>query len=419
MKLEDRVRSATKAVAGEVHRVRPLVLPDAQEEEQAWQDAQAWASFRRRRRLRLRLRIGMAPVAAAAAVIAIAVSLVIVKDARNSHPAPVTRAGVPEYYVALNDSQSYKHPDQAVVGETFTGKRLATVNSPAQSSFVGVAAAADDRTFVLGAQQFPYSATWWPVEPRTWYLLRIAPGTDHPASLTRLRIPATPFGLEVNGMALSPDGSKLALALEPNDSETTGPETLRIYSVASGALLRIWTGQPSNVTWDISLGGDNNTTLSWLADRHTVVFDYGNGIRTLDTSRPGHDLIADSRPIAWSTGGSFDTCGRPVVTPDGKSVVCATQVTGAPVGKPCSGAFVEHSTATGKLTRTLYRTRCGSYGEVLWASRSGDMLIGQLNPPFSERNPPPAEVGVITQGHFKPLSFPLSSRIPLPNDIAW
>ena len=408
MTVEERVRSATRAVAGEVHDVRPLVLTEVQPTTRPRHHWRPW----------------MVPVTAAMAVIAIAVTLVAVKEARNGQPVsplPAGSAAIPPYYVALNNALSQRSPDQVVVGNTFTGARLATVSPPVHSSFVGMTGATDDRTFVLGAQPFPFSPISWGEEPRTWYLLRIAPGTDHPARLTRLPIPPTPFGLEVAGMALSPDGSEFAVMLEPNTTMTTsGSETLRIYSVATGALLRTWTGPPSNVTYGAYLGRDNNTTLSWLADGHTLIFDYGAGGRMLDTSRPGHELIADSRPVALSL--PFGACSRPVFTSDGKTAVCAG--IGSPgnsgvTGGACSMAFLEYSTATGRLTRTLHHANCGADGEVLWVSSSGDALIGYLNPSGFQPDGSGSVVGVITQGEFRPLSFPLASGVPLPDGVAW
>lgn len=410
MTMEERVRSATRYVAGEVHDVRPLVLPEAQPTTRSRRPRRAW----------------MVPVTAAMAVIAIAVTLVAVREARNGQPVsplPAGSAAIPPYYVALNNAASQKSPDQVVVGDTFTGARLATVAPPAHSSFVGMTGATDDRTFVLGAQPFPFSPSSWGEEPRTWYLLRIAPGTDQPARLTRLPIPPTPFGLEVAGMALSPDGSEFAVVLEPNTTMTTsGSEALRIYSVATGALLRTWTGPPSNVTWGAYLGRDNNTTLFWLADGHTVVFDYGAGGRVLDTSRSGHDLITDSRPTAWSMPSG--NCSRPVVTSDGTTVACAaaigSQVLGGATGGNCSTAFTEYSTATGKPVRTLSQgATCGTDSEVLWISSSGNALIGYLNRPGAKPGQSSPAVGVITQGTFRPLSFPLAGGSPLPNGVAW
>jgi len=410
MTMEERVRSATRFVAGEVHDVRPLVLPQLTPAARSRRPRRQW----------------IAPAAAAAAaVVAIALAVVIVKDVRNSQqvpPASAASSQIPAYYVALNDGAGQRSPDQVVVGDTFTGARLAIVSPPAHSSFVGITGAADDRTFVIGAQPFPYSPEWWGVEPRTWYLLRIAPGTDHPAQLARLHIPATPYGLEVTGMALSPDGSQFAVTLEPNETMNTGPEQLRIYSVTTGALLRTWTGPPSSEGWDGYLGRDNNTTLFWLASGHTLVFDYGLGGRVLDTSRTGEDLITDSQPTAWSMPPG--TCSRPVVTSDGKTVACAaatvSQVPGGATGDNCSTAFTEYSTATGKPARTLYQAAgCGNGAEVLWISSSGSTLIGYLNRPGAGPGQSSPAVGVITQDKFRPLSFPLASGIPLPNGVAW
>jgi hypothetical protein len=73
------------------------------------------------------------PVTAAAAVIAIAAALVIVTHVRNGQQVPPTSAAnphIPAYYVALNDALNLRSPDQAVVGGTFTGARLATVSPP-------------------------------------------------------------------------------------------------------------------------------------------------------------------------------------------------------------------------------------------------------------------------------------------------
>lgn len=398
MTVEERVRAATRAIAGEVHDVRPLILPRTQS-----------AASRRRRRWRW-----MAPMMAAAAVIAVALTLVMIRSARNASPvspAPVSPAGfggIPEYYVALNAVPNQR---QLVVGDTFTGARLATVPPPAHSGFVAVTGAADDRTFVVGAKPFPFSATRPDAEPRTWYLLRIAPGTDHPAQLTRLNIPATPSGLDVAGMALSPDGAKFAVAVQPNTTFDSGPETLRVYSVATGALLGTWTGPTSDLGYAISATTDDNIYLSWLDDGHTVVFDYSDrsgAVRMLDTSRPGHDLIADSQPVKWSS--NPDACGEPLVTSDGKTIVCA---------RLGSRGFSEYSTATGKFLRTLYRPK-GSDGTVLWSSPSGDTLIGLLIPSSNALlSTTGATAGVITEGKFKQLSFPLANGHPVPDGIAW
>lgn len=393
MTVEDRVRAATRAIAGTVHEVRPLVLPDSFSTVRPPHHRRGW----------------MAPAIAAAAMIAIAVTLVTIRNARNTHPlvpvSPATSREVPEYYVGLNNVPGQR---QVVVGNTFTGTRLATISPPAHSAFAAVTGAADDRTFIVGAKSYPYSFTRSDAEPQTWYLLRISPGTDYPARLTRLSIPATPSGLDVVGLALSADGSKFAVAVQPNTSFDSGPETLRIYSVATGALLGTWTGPTSDFGYAISGTTDDNIYLSWLADGHTVAFDYGEGVRMLDTSHPGHDLIAGSRPVPWSS--NPQACSEPVVTSDGKTLACLAFR---------SGEFREYSTATGKLIRTLYRTARVPDGLVLWASSSGDTLIADLLPSLIYGATTGSTVGVVTQGKFRRLSFSLTNGVPAVKGIAW
>lgn len=255
---------------------------------------------------------------------------------------------------------------------------------------------------------------------QSWYLLRIAPGTDHPARLTRLPVPATPADAVVYGMALSPDGSELAVASQQLDP-ATGPDQLRIYSVDTGALLRTWSGPDT---------GLNTDALSWTADGRTLPFGYGAGVRMLDVTRPGRDLIADSR-LAFAQGPQDQPqhlCVDLVVTPGGKTVVCsaitfAVRSRAAPKGTLAWNGveFLEYSTATGKLTHTLYRYQANysdasaDFNAVLWSSASGDTLVVCLNIPHHPL------VGIVTQGTFTRLSFPLPGGIPIPLriGIAW
>jgi hypothetical protein len=93
-------------------------------------------------------------VTAAAAVIALAISLMAVRDIPNRRavpPAgPAPAADVPPYNVALQQTgKSLSSPEGLVVGDTFTGARLATIPPPRGSTFAGVTGAADDRTFVV------------------------------------------------------------------------------------------------------------------------------------------------------------------------------------------------------------------------------------------------------------------------------
>jgi hypothetical protein len=497
---EGRIRAATRAVAGTVHQVRPLELPPGDAAEvpgtagvlrKAWVawvvgTAGATAAAGPAERLERsatprrgpragrtgRLRAWGVPLAAAAAMLAIAASVLAVRDLPGGRPAvvpgssssalpsstwPATHAvrpvpGVPEYYVtldnasinALNDTYRDSSPFQAVVGGTFSGARLATVNPPAGSTFAGVTAAADDRTFVLDATPCSRPDAASQVCARTWYLLRIAPGTSTPAHLTRLPIPATTAGTRVEAMALSPDGRELAVALQPDaNGPGQAPESLVLYSVATGAVLRTWTGPNGTILTPGEWFRVDSlpATLSWLADGHTLVFSDETAVRTLDTTRPGQDLISDS-DLVWSPnqlsghppGYQLSCGGGENVIDGGATLVCGA--TGMPtparhLTSQCSDmwdnamGFLEYSTATRRLTRTLYldQTTCTSEvtAELYWASPSGGPLIVLLNsaPEKDPAGPQWNEVGVLANGRVSPLSFPVDSGAPMLGGTAW
>ncbi|WP_300612803.1 hypothetical protein [Trebonia sp.] len=440
--VEERIRAATRAVDGAVSRVRPLDLPPAAGTSPG---PRPGARVRRARRWRTWL----APVTAAAAVLAIGIALVIVRDIPNGRvvsPArPALPAAVPTYYVALDHPDNRGSPDPVVVGDTRTGTVLATVQPPAHDTFDGVTAAADDRTFILDVRQFT-----WPDRlptPPAWYLLRLFPGSAHPARLTRLAIPAVPWpsllGTTVDGIALSPDGTELAVMFQESGAEAL-PVRLWIYSVATGKLLRAWTAPVVVSPMD---GGalvfgqnfifDDNTILSWTADGRELAFVFGlqglttTTVRVLDLARPGQNLLADSKVVLDLKQGARPDCTTLMPTAGGQTIICGTS---PPPGKGAAGgcagtvaadrpALLEFSTATGQLTGTVYQytgqCRSGS-ASVLWANPSGSVVIGYLDiAPLAKTASDRVEAGVITHGRFTPLSFLLAGGTPPPDSIAW
>lgn len=432
------------------------------------------ARARRRRAL-------LASAAAAAAVLATAVSLVIVRGSQNARvllPCASTSAarvassaagvassaaGVPPYYVALTEPASAAYssnPDATfsepplVVGLTFTGERLATVPPPPGTGFTGVTGAADDRTFVVGTAPDtvpPGNPSGFYAQPRTWYLLRLSPGATPVCQLTRLPIPVTPAGTAVAGIALSPDGAELALALQPVAAppKKPGQEVLRVYSVATGAVLRSWYGPANAISSGyLTAGTDNDVILSWADGGRELAFNFrwttgpapglqearDYQLRTLDLSRPGQDLLADSR-VVWSTAepaatpAPYPAAKSPlacfsdlVLTSDGSAVVCgALGILRNPgsLNAPPGGcakvapwndrAFLEYSAATGELARVIgtWRTSCPLPGQpvaLLWSGPSGTPLIGYM----PARTPGPASgvslrIAVFTASGYQPL----------------
>ncbi len=458
--VEDRTRAAMDAITGQVEAAPSLPLPPP-----------PGAASRRRRAPSPRHRWGtwLAPAAAAAAVIALAIALAVVRDTPGRSPAPAVGpasapAGVPRYYLTFNQPRGDSSiPVGLALRETLTGKTLFTLQPPPGGSFAGITAAADDRTFVANAHRDPYGhqnqngVLDSQGRSRTWYLLRVA-GTGSRVSLTmtRLPIPRTPVGTDVVAMALSPDGTKLAVGTTPYTTNPNVPQLLRVYSVATGAVLRSWSTPPGQEVFEGGggSGGDPNASLSWIGN-HTLAFigvtraagtpPFVFRVMKLDISRPDGDLLGSSRPtisipLAGYTAHSPFGCMEAfrfniLVTGDGKSFVCGG--TGAsdatlPESPACTQgdawntlAFAGISFATGKLTfLSGYRTTCYSLAVVdypVWVNTTGSTVIGWMH--FS--NARPGLFGVFSHGSFRPIPNPVpggdyqTDEGSVLNQVAW
>ncbi|HEY0933119.1 MAG TPA: hypothetical protein VGD91_05170, partial [Trebonia sp.] len=319
MSTEDRLRSAARARTDLVRDIRPLELPD---------ELPRYA--RPAPRTRRWLAWG-APVAAAALVTALALVLAGLRQASGPPPAPAASgpagnpavpASVPRYYVALDvPSQQAPTRQQAVVADDRTGRTLAVFSPPAGQSFTGVTAAADDRTFVLSGYQAASQLT-------TFYLLRVTPGAVRAARLARL--PVKPLAVTLTGLALSPDGSELAVLFAGSRLR------LRTYSLSSGAPLGAWS--TGAAFWIPRVPGPNTFGLSWLADGRHLAFRFDGyarnstehlvTVRTLDVTGAGNDLLAGSRlvlqvPLAVPrSSAGVEPCNTSLAASGGTAVVC-------------------------------------------------------------------------------------------------
>ncbi|HEY7264570.1 MAG TPA: hypothetical protein VH589_24195 [Trebonia sp.] len=331
---------------------------------------------------------------APAATIAVAVTLVAVRSA----PAPLVN-GVPRYYVGIPASPFLASQDapEAIVGDTFTGEKLATVPAPAGWRFLpALAGAGDDRTFVVGAA--PQSGDL--LRPERLYVIRLTPGAAHFATLRELPIPAPQVSWDYASMALSRDGTMLAVMAEATQ--------VRIYSMATGSLVH---------TWSVASSGSSGlpivSLLSLTSDGRRLAFSAREArtnppvnIRLLQVSDAGHDLFADSRVVVTGSSG----CG--LVSGDGKTVVCGSSAPGTASGnKACPGgvrpwteAILRYSTATGKPTGTLYQTGAGCDIVItapLWTSDDGNAVLG-----YFQTGDLDTRFGLFTPGKFTPLPAP-------------
>jgi hypothetical protein len=412
--IEERIRAAARAAADTVppDSVPPLRLPAGSPSRfrRGRRDPRPGAVWVRR----------LAPVAAALAVVAVAVSVVTISRSRH---APVTSTGtaapgevrpgppistyvrsgqVPPYYVAIHGGPNV-NPSYAVVQATVSGKTLATINPPtADGTIVAVTAAADDRTFVLSVQPRAPRGGDQAFEASTFYMVRLS-SSGQPGRLTKLPM-SVPTGALVTGLALSPSGRKLAIAVEPdNVKKDPNLQEIRVYTLGTGAV-RTWKGDGN-----IGSGPGDAKSVSWTADERTLAFDWNSassgGVGLLNVDAPGSSLLADSRlqarfpaPSPYGPACQNDL----IITPDGSAVICgAIQANGVDRGRDAVTEFREYSTATGKIVRVFGPWTIARAGylavNVLWSNPSGSLLVGVIPTTGDGR------VGVISGNTFTPL----------------
>jgi hypothetical protein len=325
LQIEDRIRAATRAAADTVapNSVPPLRLPaDRLFRRRSRSLASVWGRW-------------LAPIAAAAAVVAVAVAMVTVGRTANRAPVdsggvPSARPGpvrmgppissyvasgrVPRYYVSIESHGDPNfHPSYAVVRATSTGAALETVVPAADGTVVAVTAAADDRTFVLDTQ--PWDNANQAFAPRTFLLLRLSPSGSE-LSQARLAV-SVPGGQLMTGFALSPDGRKLAIAVQPdNDKREPDLTQVKVITLATG-VTRTWTANGT-----IGFGADDARSLSWADNERTLAFDWegsGPGIHTgvwlVNLSAGGGSLLADSREAVTLVNQSMAGAPVPSVSP--------------------------------------------------------------------------------------------------------
>jgi hypothetical protein len=309
-----------------------------------------------------------------------------------------------------------------------------------------VTAAANDRTFILDEQP---SVSASPnanqsFEPRSFVKLSLGPD-GRVLSLAALSL-SVPAGQLMTGFALSPDGTKLAIAVQPDNNKREPDLTeIKVVTLATGATLT-WTANGT-----VGFGPDDARSLSWTDSERTLAFDWaasGPGVHTgvwlLNLDTGGGSLLADSReavilvnqaslnpaPLPTSTTvpvirPASTSAGQPltpptcqedaIITPDGSAIVCGAittlnetiQPNGAGLQRGAETEYFEYSAASGKVARVLGHWTFGSVGalsvEVLWSNASGSVLIGVIPDGGGGR------LGVISGNEFTPLPATVAS----------
>jgi len=307
-----------------------------------------------RRRARRRT-VGRAAISGLAVLGAVAATALFgFPRAGHSASAVATVPGVPRYAVTLDHGSG---GTAASVLDMVTGKAVGSVATPiARSDFEWVAAASDDRAFVLADQTQALVFRF--------YLLHLT-ANGKPGRLTQLEAPAL-HGIQIYGLALTADATKFAVAWQ---NDPTGPVTghISVTTLATGATR----------TWSSAHGSADS--VSWAGDR-VLAFDWQDldgqarsGVRLLDTADRGDNLLSTRLLIPASTRtGALSSPGDPLITQDG-STVFATMAAGTKT------AVVSFSANSGKLQAVLVPATAQSqwYCGILWTDPRGRNLLTQ------------------------------------------
>lgn len=304
-----------------------------------------------------RWRLRLLPLAAAAAVIAVITVVALVAGltpAQKPAPSGSAPAALPRFYVTIRAGAN-SHEVTAVVRASAGGQVTGTVQvpSPIGQGVVVVTAAADDRSFIIGAYEGLNEDSSGGIRiGLRLFQFRIS-GGGKPGHLTELA-PAPARGQDFPGIALSPDGKLLAVSLLYGPDGATG--TLQVINLATGTI-RTWTAPvtgpqyaPGAPSWV-----DGNRMIAFTWQRYTaqgaVIME---GVRLLDTAAPG-DNLADAKLIVPSGVVAAGSVKSALITPDGRDVIAITlrDLSSQASSRTVIVQLDELQAGTGRLIRVL------------------------------------------------------------------
>jgi hypothetical protein len=217
----------------------------------------------------------LAPLAAMAAVAAVAIASAVIA-ARLPHrgAAPVPAAPelvrsdtVPRFYLLA--AQSYvdggrKFVTYAAVHSSVTGGTLAQVTLPGllyQGGYFApsITGAANDRTFVV------METNQTSVDSIVWLFRLQVSANGRSMKVTRLPVHVPPT-MAIDDVALSPDGSRLAMTAQWNCGQNRCQYSgIRVVNLATGAITT-WSTRTNGAPFNGSWAGDNTVAFPSLPD---------------------------------------------------------------------------------------------------------------------------------------------------------
>jgi hypothetical protein len=291
--------------------------------------------------------------------------------------AQAADAGMPSYYIVASDPKLAP----LEVRNSATGKVVSTVSPPAtcDPKSLRLASAGNNRDFV-----FACSA---PARSTSFYRLQLT-SDGAVSTLTPLSVP-DPGGW-IDDMALSADGSKLAIGLQ-------GPGEIEVVTLATGAV-RTWTAPgetPFNVTWS----GHGREVGYWGS----------GGLYVLNVNAAG-DSLHSARLVLARTVGSDDVQDA-ILSPDGTIIASVTyhyEFHAVPLNRnSVVGGVVEISATTGKPLRTLLAQHATDYGP---GSEGGyaitSCMLGSIDAAGHHLLVSCNQFGRLDRGRFTPMPGP-------------
>lgn len=342
-----------------------------------------------RTRTARRARILMAPLAAAAALAAVAAGIVVVRSASGpAHRAaagPAALPALPSYEVALTYVGRYRgwklERTVAVVARTATGRPVATIRPPAPyNAFVAISGSADGRSYVLAAEHLARPRPGAPMSPPTrLYVLRVRPGG---AALTPLpgRVPGP---ARIGAMALSPDGSQLAVT----SSAVVGQVAVRVYNVATGRVTHDWAVPVPPRTDTCCTLAPAVSSPSWEAGGRYLAVDVDlprcqDCVMLLDTHAAGATVQAVGRVVVRKDHLPYaPQWTSTIITADG-GIVLRSATAMIPIA-PASQTFrgfphvFGYSVRSGRQTSDVRGSRYYRW-TLLWASPDGRSFVAAV-----------------------------------------
>jgi hypothetical protein len=379
--------------------------------------------------------------AAAAAAVAIAGTFALARVFPGSGPRPASPelSGLPAYYGYPVAGNIYSYTSHGTaygmsvtsryleVRNTATGKLVTMVRPPLPYNSVSmITADASGTMFVLGAMRYWQRGPNTParvvrrngVTPVKFLELRIT--TAGRAEVSSLSLPVTVTPGQRPSLALSPDGTRLALAFGGGGR----PAVVEVISLVTGGMRR-WVSPP--VPWTPLLGGGG----AWTANGRTLVLQEQDvqrnpsrraaldwhpaatlPVRLIDTFGPGGGLAPGRLLVLRPPAGRLAPSAV-FVTPDGGKLIAATSNDWfRQQSDVARGELSVYSATTGALLWRLapwqwnLNDRRGGHGgspseSVAWSNPSGSQLV--LLRPRDDLN----ILGALTGGTFRTAGPPL------------